>query len=102
MAEHASGDAGLLDLGIAVHDATDPAQIDIERTDRPPITIPAAAPLSETVSKILRGSCSRASTISIAGTTYSVARSTSGSPIPGPRNGLPSTKASSISTRGTQ
>src|SRR5712692_4121879 len=35
MAEHTSGDAGLLDLGIAVHDAADPAQVDIERADRP-------------------------------------------------------------------
>src|SRR5262249_3167256 len=35
VAEHAGGDAGLLDLGIAVHDAADPAQVDIERTDRP-------------------------------------------------------------------
>src|SRR6266700_1424840 len=69
-------------------------------TGRPPITIPAAAPLSATVSKILRGSCRRASTISIAGTTYSVARSTSGKPTPGPFRGLPSTKASSILTRG--
>ena len=25
MAEHAGGDAGLLDLGIAIHDAADPA-----------------------------------------------------------------------------
>jgi hypothetical protein len=46
MAEHAGGDAGLLDLGIAVHDAADPAQVDVERTGRPPITTPAAAPLS--------------------------------------------------------
>ena len=35
MAEHAGGDAGLLDLGIAIHDAADPAQIDVERADRP-------------------------------------------------------------------
>ena len=35
MAEHAGGDAGLLDLGIAVHDAADPAQVDVERADRP-------------------------------------------------------------------
>ena len=35
MAEHAGGDAGLLDLGIAIHDAADPAQVDIERPDRP-------------------------------------------------------------------
>src|SRR6201981_2760576 len=35
MAEHAGSDAGLLDLRIAIHDAADPAQIDIERTDRP-------------------------------------------------------------------
>ncbi len=35
MAEHAGGDAGLLDLRIAIHDAADPAQIDIERPDRP-------------------------------------------------------------------
>src|SRR6516164_2604528 len=34
MAEHAGGDAGLLDLGIAVHNAADPAQVDVERTDR--------------------------------------------------------------------
>src|SRR5580704_200485 len=102
MAEHAGSDAGLFDLGVAIHNAADPAQIDLQRTDRPPMTIPAAAPLSDTVSKILRGSCSRASTISIAGTTYSVARSTSGRPIPGPRNSLPRMKASSISTRGRQ
>ena len=35
MAEHAGGDAGLLDLGILVHDAADPAQVDVHRTDRP-------------------------------------------------------------------
>ena len=35
MAEHAGGDAGLLDLRIAVHDAADPAQIDVERPHRP-------------------------------------------------------------------
>src|ERR1700693_4979379 len=35
MPKHAAAQAGLLDLGIAVHDAADPAQIDIERTDRP-------------------------------------------------------------------
>jgi hypothetical protein len=63
--------------------------------------MPAAAPLSETVSKILRGFCTRASMISIAGTTYSVARSTSTNSTPGPFSGLPRTKASSISTRGT-
>src|SRR5262245_19415207 len=27
MAEHASSDAGLLDLGVAIHDAADPAQV---------------------------------------------------------------------------
>src|SRR5712672_4587746 len=42
-------------------------------TGRPPTTMPAAAPLSEIVSKILRGLTILASTISIAGTTYSVA-----------------------------
>ena len=57
--------------------------------------------MSATVSKILRGFCTRASMISIAGTTYSVARSTSSSPTPGPFSGLPSTKTSSGSTRGT-
>src|SRR5271166_732511 len=31
MAEHAGGDAGLLDSRIAIHDAADPAQIDLER-----------------------------------------------------------------------
>src|SRR5580704_5804693 len=35
MAEHAGGDAGLLDLGVAIHDAADPAQIDVHRPDRP-------------------------------------------------------------------
>src|SRR5712691_8010963 len=35
MAEHAGGDAGLLDLGILVHDAADPAQVHVERADRP-------------------------------------------------------------------
>src|SRR6202161_2791022 len=35
MTEHAGGDAGLLDLGIAVHDAADPAQVDVHRPDRP-------------------------------------------------------------------
>ena len=35
MAEHAGGDAGLLDLGVAVHDAADPAQIDVHRPHRP-------------------------------------------------------------------
>src|SRR5512132_17515 len=71
-------------------------------TGRPPTTMPAAAPLSATVSKILRGSWSRASTISIAGTTYSVARRTLASPTPGPFSGVPRMKASSISTRGRQ
>src|SRR5581483_8919066 len=32
VAEHAGGDTGLLDLGIAIHDAADPAQIDFQRT----------------------------------------------------------------------
>src|SRR6516165_6867150 len=71
-------------------------------TGRPPTTMPAAAPLSATVSTILRGSCSRASTISSDGMTYSVARSTSARPTPGPFSGLPMMKASSISTRGRQ
>ncbi len=34
MAEHASGEAGLLDLGVAVHDAAGPAQVHFHRTDR--------------------------------------------------------------------
>jgi hypothetical protein len=54
------------------------------------------------VSKILRGLISRASTISIAGMTYSVARSTSARPTPGPFSGFPRIKASSTSTRGAQ
>src|SRR6267142_550255 len=82
-----------------------PAQrrsISIGPIGRPPTTMPAAAPLSATVSKILRGLTIRASTTSIAGITYSVAYSTSVSPIPGPFSGLPRMKASSISTRGRQ
>jgi hypothetical protein len=35
MTEHAGGNPGLLDLGILVHDAADPAQVDVERPDRP-------------------------------------------------------------------
>src|ERR1700691_1832498 len=35
MAEHAGGDAGLLDLRVAIHDAADPAQVDLQRPDRP-------------------------------------------------------------------
>src|SRR5882757_4922763 len=87
MTEHAGRHAGLLDFRILVHDAADPAQIDVERPDRPAADHDAGR---------------RASTISIAGTTYSVARSTSGRPTPGPFSGFPSTKASSISTRGRQ
>jgi hypothetical protein len=34
MAQNAGGDAGLLDLGILVHDAADPAQVDVHRPDR--------------------------------------------------------------------
>src|SRR5580692_8645433 len=34
MAEHAGGDAGLLDLGVAIHDTADPAQVDVHRPDR--------------------------------------------------------------------
>src|SRR5262245_25518857 len=35
MAEHTGGHTGLLDLGVAVHDAADPAQVDVHRSDRP-------------------------------------------------------------------
>ena len=34
MAEHAGGQARLLDFGILVHDAADPAQVDVHRADR--------------------------------------------------------------------
>ena len=34
MAEHAGGEPRLLDLGILVHDAADPAQVDVHRADR--------------------------------------------------------------------
>ena len=89
MTEHAGSQTCLLDFGIGP-------------TGRPPIAMPAAAPLSATVSTILRGSWMRASTISIAGTTYSVARRTSVRPTPGPCSLLPMMKASSTSTRGLQ
>src|SRR5580765_123255 len=36
MSEHAGGQAGLLDLGVAVHDAAHPAQVRFHRADRPP------------------------------------------------------------------
>src|SRR5215510_2071709 len=35
MAEHPGGHTGLLDLGVAVHDAADPAQVDLHGSDRP-------------------------------------------------------------------
>src|SRR6266446_1039500 len=35
MAEYAGRNPGLLDLGILVHDATDPAQVDVKRLNRP-------------------------------------------------------------------
>src|SRR5262249_61270647 len=35
MTEHAGRNASLLDLGILVHDAADPAQVDVERPHRP-------------------------------------------------------------------
>src|SRR3954466_13756751 len=35
MAEHAGGNAGLLDLRVLVHDPADPAQVDVERAHRP-------------------------------------------------------------------
>src|SRR5262249_20319745 len=34
MAEHAGGDPSLLDLGVTVHDAANPAQVDLHRPDR--------------------------------------------------------------------
>src|SRR5689334_837467 len=34
MAKNARGEPGFLDFGVAVHDAADPTQIDIHRTDR--------------------------------------------------------------------
>src|SRR5688572_7687292 len=36
MAEHAGGDAGLLDVGIAVEKPADPAEIDVHRPHRAP------------------------------------------------------------------
>ena len=36
MPEHAGGKARLLDLAVAVHDAADPAQVDVHRPNRPP------------------------------------------------------------------
>ena len=74
---------------------------------RVPSTTPALAAKSAIVSNTLRGAfdsrsnCSiRASMISIAGSTWSVAASTSSRVTPGPASGRPSTKASSTSTRG--
>ncbi|MGY6251234.1 hypothetical protein ACXIUS_27475 [Bosea thiooxidans] len=54
------------------------------------------------MSKILRGSVTRASMISIEGTMYSVALSTSINPTPGPFSGSLRMKVNSGSTRGTQ
>ena len=69
--------------------------------------MPALAAKSAMVSKTLRGAlvsrsnCSmRASMISTAGVTSSVAASTSASVTPGPLSGRPRMKASSTSTRG--
>ena len=70
-------------------------------TGRPPITREPSAALSEMVSVMVRPAISmRESSTSSAGTTYSVARSTSIRFRPGPRSSSRSTNASSISTRG--
>jgi hypothetical protein len=102
MAEHAGGNPGLLDLRIFVHDAADPAQVDVERLDRPAADDdaggrPVVRDRVENLARVLEPP-----TISIAGTTYSVARRTLASPTPGPFSGVPRMKASSISTRGRQ
>jgi hypothetical protein len=55
MAQHTGGQAGLLDLRIAVMmPPTQRRSTSIGPTGRPPIAMPAAAPLSATVSTILR------------------------------------------------
>ncbi|MNL46264.1 hypothetical protein D3C87_1689630 [compost metagenome] len=80
----------------------------VGRTGRPPITTPAFAALSEIVSNTFRVTlvCGstwwiRASMISSAGMTHSVASRTSNTVTLGPLRGLPRMKASSTSTRGT-
>src|SRR5260221_12637908 len=80
-----------------------PAQrrsISIGPIGRPPMTMPAAAPLSAPVSTGLRGFALPASTISVAGVTDSVPRNTWVGPIPGPVGGFPRVKPISISQPG--
>ena len=103
MAEHAGGDAGLLDLGVAIHDAADPAQVDIERPDRPAADDDAGRRpvVGHGVEDLARVLQARIDDLDRRHHVL-VARSTSGRRTPGPRSGLPRINASSISTRGTQ
>src|SRR5580704_6967904 len=78
MAEHAGSDAGLFDLGVAIHNAADPAQIDLQRTDRPAAddNTGGGAVVGHGVENLARILQPRVDDLD-RGTTYSVARSTS-------------------------
>jgi hypothetical protein len=94
MAEHAGGDAGLLDLRFC-HDAGDPAQVDVHRPDRPAADHDAGGgAVVRSVEDLARVLQARID-VSIAGTTYSVARSTWQADAGTPSR-LPRMKASSI------
>jgi len=71
MAEHARGEARLLDLGVAVHECRRPSAGPSPSGDRPAADgrCPAAAPYRHRVENLARLT-RRASTISIAGITY--------------------------------
>jgi len=108
MVEHAGGEAGLLDDAVPAEHRPDPAQVDLVRTHRPAPGDDAGAGGEvgdgvEDLARRLRVAVElpmRASMISTAGVTNSVAARTSASVTPGPRSGRASPKASSTSTRG--
>ena len=103
MPEHAGGDAGLLDLRIAVHDAADPAQIDSERPDRPAADDDAGsgAVVGNGVENLARILQSRIDDLERRHDIFGGAQHI-GQPDAGPVSGLPRMKASSTSTRGRQ
>src|SRR5213080_1297824 len=103
VAKHTGRNPSLLDLGILVHDAADPTQVDIERLHRPAADDDAGrrAIIGHRIENLARVLQTRIDDLD-RGTTYSVARSTSARPTPGPFRGRPMMNASSISTRGRQ
>ena len=103
MTEHAGRDAGLLDLGIAHHQPADPAQVDVHRADRPPADHDAGrrAIVRDRVEDFSRIDETRIDDFDGGHDIFGRAQHV-GQADARPLSCLPSTKASSISTRGAQ